>query len=404
MKYKKESHMINYKNVFLKRGKDESLKRFHPWVFSGAIERMDDGMTEGETVRVCTSDGDFIAVGHYQIGSIAIRVLSFRDVTIDADFWQNRLLSAFQMRMAIGVVGADGGNDTFRLVHGEGDLLPGLVIDCYGRTAVMQAHSVGMHLCRQEICEALLVVMGKRIDHVYYKSDTTLPFKAELGQENGFLVGGSQENTAVENGLKFHIDWLKGQKTGFFIDQRENRALLERYARGRQVLNVFCYTGGFSVYAMRGGAKLVHSVDSSAKAIELTNKNVEMNFPGDQRHEAFCEDAFKFLNAANGKYDLLILDPPAFAKRLTALRNALKGYTRLNAKGLERIKSGGLLFTFSCSQVVSKDHFRNAVFTAAAQAGRKVRILHQLHQPADHPINIYHPEGEYLKGLVLYVE
>lgn len=395
---------MNYKNVFLKRGKDESLKRFHPWVFSGAIERMDDGMTEGETVRVCTSDGDFIAVGHYQIGSIAIRVLSFRDVTIDADFWQNRLLSAFQMRMAIGVVGADGGNDTFRLVHGEGDLLPGLVIDCYGRTAVMQAHSVGMHLCRQKICEALLVVMGKRIDHVYYKSDTTLPFKAELGQENGFLVGGSQENTAVENGLKFHIDWFKGQKTGFFIDQRENRALLERYARGRQVLNVFCYTGGFSVYAMRGGAKLVHSVDSSAKAIELTNKNVEMNFPGDQRHEAFCEDAFKFLNAANGKYDLLILDPPAFAKRLTALRNALKGYTRLNAKGLERIKSGGLLFTFSCSQVVSKDHFRNAVFTAAAQAGRKVRILHQLHQPADHPINIYHPEGEYLKGLVLYVE
>ena len=395
---------MNYKNVFLKRGKDESLKRFHPWVFSGAIERIDDGMTEGETVRVCTSDGDFIAVGHYQIGSIAIRVLSFRDVTIDADFWQNRLLSAFQMRMAIGVVGVDGGNDTFRLVHGEGDLLPGLVIDCYGRTAVMQAHSVGMHLCRQEICEALLVVMGKRIDHVYYKSDTTLPFKAELGQENGFLVGGSQENTAVENGLKFHIDWLKGQKTGFFIDQRENRALLERYARGRQVLNVFCYTGGFSVYAMRGGAKLVHSVDSSAKAIELTNKNVERNFPGDTRHEAFCEDAFKFLNAANGKYDLLILDPPAFAKRLTALRNALKGYARLNAKGLERIKSGGLLFTFSCSQVVSKDHFRNAVFTAAAQAGRKVRILHQLHQPADHPINIYHPEGEYLKGLVLYVE
>lgn len=395
---------MNYKKIFLKHGKDESLKRFHPWIFSGAITRMDNGITEGEIVRVLTSEGDFIAIGHYQIGSIAVRVLSFRDVKIDAAFWQDRLLAAFQMRIAIGIANTVYENDTYRLVHGEGDCLPGLVIDCYGRTAVMQAHSVGMHYCRNEICKALVAVMGERIKNIYYKSDTTLPFKAELEQKNEFLVGGSGENIAVENGLKFHIDWLKGQKTGFFVDQRENRALLERYARGRRVLNIFCYTGGFSVYAIRGGAKLVHSVDSSAKAIELTNKNVEMNFPGNFCHEAFCEDAFNFLDASEGKYDLLILDPPAFAKRLTALRNALKGYTRLNAKGLERIKSGGILFTFSCSQVVTKDHFRNAVFTAATQTGRKIRILHQLHQSADHPINIYHPESEYLKGLVLYVE
>ena len=295
-------------------------------------------------------------------------------------------------------------NNTYRLVHGEGDNLPGLVIDVYGRTAVMQAHSVGMHVYRKEIASALVAVMGERIANVYYKSETTLPFKADLGQENGFLYGGSEDNTAIENGLKFHVDWLKGQKTGFFVDQRENRSLLERYAKDKRVLNMFCYTGGFSFYAMRGGAQLVHSVDSSAKAIELTRRNVELNFPGDMRHEAFCEDAFKYLDKAGGDYDLIILDPPAFAKHRAALRNALKGYTRLNVKAFEKMKSGGILFTFSCSQVVTKDNFRNAVFTAAAQAGRKVRILHQLHQPADHPINIYHPEGEYLKGLVLYVE
>ena len=295
-------------------------------------------------------------------------------------------------------------NNTYRLVHGEGDNLPGLVIDCYGETAVMQAHSVGMHVRRETIARQLVEVMGNRIKNVFYKSETTLPFKADLGQENGFIYGGSDDNTAVENGLRFHVDWLKGQKTGFFVDQRENRSLLEHYAQGKSVLNMFCYTGGFSFYAMRGGAKLVHSVDSSAKAIELTKQNVELNFPGDARHEAFCEDAFKFLDAADGKYDLIILDPPAFAKHRAALHNALKGYTRLNVKAFERIKKGGILFTFSCSQVVTKDNFRNAVFTAAAQSGRRVRILHQLHQPADHPINIYHPEGEYLKGLVLYVE
>ncbi|MBR1462153.1 MAG: class I SAM-dependent rRNA methyltransferase [Prevotella sp.] len=394
---------MNYKTIYLKKGKDESLKRFHPWVFSGAIQHADDGIEEGEIVRVVNNGGEFVALGHYQIGSIAVRVLSFDDIEINDDFWYDRLKKALDMRICIGV--ADNPtNNTYRLVHGEGDSLPGLVIDCYGKTAVLQAHSVGMHVCRMAVAQALLKVMGQRIENVYYKSETTLPFKADLSQENGFIFGESTDNVAVENGLQFHVDWLKGQKTGFFVDQRENRALLERYANGRSVLNMFCYTGGFSFYAMRGGAKLVHSVDSSAKAIELTNANVEMNFPGDQRHESFCDDAFKFLDSADGKYDLIILDPPAFAKHRAALHNALKGYTRLNVKAFERIKPGGILFTFSCSQVVTKDHFRNAVFTAAAISGRNVRILHQLHQPADHPINIYHPEGEYLKGLVLYVE
>lgn len=392
-----------YKNVYLKRGKEESLKRFHPWIFSGAIHHADEGIEEGEIVRVITADGTFIAVGHYQIGSIAVRVLSFHDEHIDISFWRASLESALQMRIAVGIADCPQ-NNTYRLVHGEGDNLPGLVIDCYGDTAVMQAHSVGMHVSRMDICEALVQVMGNRIKNVYYKSETTLPFKTDLGQENGFIYGNTNENTAVENGLRFHVDWLKGQKTGFFVDQRENRTLLEHYSKGKRVLNMFCYTGGFSVYAMRGEAELVHSVDSSAKAIELTKKNVELNFPGDMRHEAFCEDAFKYLDANDAKYDLIVLDPPAFAKHRGALHNALKGYTRLNVKGLQRIKKGGILFTFSCSQVVTKDHFRNAVFTAAAQAGRRVRILHQLHQPADHPINIYHPEGEYLKGLVLYVE
>ena len=392
-----------YKSIYLKKGKEESLNRFHPWIFSGAIHHMDDNIEEGELVNLFTASNEFIAVGHYQIGSIAIRVLTFSKVEISYDFWCDRLSSALKMRQNVGI--ADNNvNNTYRLVHGEGDYLPGLVIDCYGETAVMQAHSVGMHVCREEICRALIKVMGERIKHVYYKSETTLPFKAELGQENGFIYGGTDNDIAIENGLKFHVDWLRGQKTGFFVDQRENRNLLEHYAKGKSVLNMFCYTGGFSVYAMRGQAKLVHSVDSSAKAVELTNRNIALNFPDDLRHEAFCEDAFKYLDNNDNKYDLIILDPPAFAKHRAALRNALKGYTRLNVKGLQRIKHGGILFTFSCSQVVSKEHFRNAVFTAAAQAGRKVRILHQLHQPADHPINIYHPEGEYLKGLVLYVE
>ncbi|MBO4598122.1 MAG: class I SAM-dependent rRNA methyltransferase [Bacteroidaceae bacterium] len=392
-----------YNTLYLKRGKDESLKRFHPWVFSGALQQTPSGLEEGSIVRVLDNDGKFIAVGHWQIGSIAVRVLSFEDEEINFDFWKRRLKVADDVRRSIGVAGrAD--NTTYRMVHGEGDNLPGLVIDRYGSTVVMQAHSVGMHVCREEIAKAIVDVMNGEVENVYYKSETTLPFKADLNQENGFLIGGSKDNVALENGLKFHVDWLKGQKTGFFVDQRDNRSLLEHYAKGRSVLNMFCYTGGFSFYAMRGGAKLVHSVDSSAKAIDLTNANVELNFPGDERHKAYAEDAFKYLEAMGDQYDLIILDPPAFAKHKDALRNALRGYTKLNAKAFEKIKPGGILFTFSCSQAVNKDQFRMAVFTAAAQSGRSVRILHQLHQPADHPINIYHPEGEYLKGLVLYVE
>ena len=392
---------MSYKKVFLKPGKEESLKRFHPWVFSGAIARVEGEPEEGEVVDVYTSKKEFIACGHFQIGSIAVRVLSFRQEPIDHAFWVRRLQVAKDLRCALGVLG-NPQNNTYRLVHGEGDNLPGLIIDVYDHTAVMQAHSAGMHLDRMAVAEALEEVMGDVIQHIYYKSETTLPFKADLlATENGFLKGGSPENVAMENGLKFHVDWLKGQKTGFFVDQRENRALLERYAKGRNVLNMFCYTGGFSFYAMRGGANLVHSVDSSAKAIDLTNENVSLNFPGDTRHQAFAEDAFKFLDRMGDQYDLIILDPPAFAKHRDALRNALRGYTKLNAKAFEKIRPGGILFTFSCSQVVNKQDFRNAVFTAAAQSGRSVRILHQLTQPGDHPVNIYHPEGEYLKGLVL---
>lgn len=395
---------MSYKKVFLKLGKEESLKRFHPWVFSGAIARVEGEPEEGEVVDVYTSKKEFIACGHFQIGSIAVRVLSFRQEPIDHAFWVRRLQVAKDLRCALGVLG-NPQNNTYRLVHGEGDNLPGLIIDVYDHTAVMQAHSAGMHLDRMAVAEALEEVMGDVIQHIYYKSETTLPFKADLlATENGFLKGGSPENVAMENGLKFHVDWLKGQKTGFFVDQRENRALLEHYAKGRNVLNMFCYTGGFSFYAMRGGANLVHSVDSSAKAIDLTNENVSLNFPGDTRHQAFAEDAFKFLDRMGDQYDLIILDPPAFAKHRDALRNALRGYTKLNAKAFEKICPGGILFTFSCSQVVNKQDFRNAVFTAAAQSGRSVRILHQLTQPGDHPVNIYHPEGEYLKGLVLYVE
>ena len=390
------------KSIFLKRGKDESLRRFHPWIFSGAIHHFSEEPEEGEIVNVFTSENEYVATGHYQIGSIMVRVLSFDNEEINQFFYEKSLAIALDVRKSIGVVGGD--NNTFRLVHGEGDNLPGLVIDIYGKTAVMQAHSVGMHTDRNIIANALKAVMNGMVENIYYKSETTLPYKAELGQENGFLLGGGTDDVAIENGLKFHVDWLKGQKTGFFVDQRNNRSLLQTYAKDRKVLNMFCYTGGFSFYAMRGGAELVHSVDSSQKAIDLTNANVELNFPNDSRHKAFAEDAFKFLDKMDTPYDLIVLDPPAFAKHKDALRNALKGYTRLNKKAFEKIQPGGILFTFSCSQAVNKDQFRTAVFTAAASAGRKVRILHQLHQPADHPINIYHPEGEYLKGLVLYVE
>lgn len=402
--------MTEYKTIYLKKGKEDSLTRKHPWIFSGAISRCDDNMEEGEVVRVMSGKGDFIAIGHWQIGSIAIRVLSFDDVAIDGEFYENKLSIALDVRKSIGLL--RGGNHideknintTYRLVHGEGDGLPGLVIDMYDGTAVMQAHSIGMHVHRHIIAESLKKVMGEELKAVYYKSETTLPFKADLGQENGFLIGKSTNDVAHENGLKFHIDWLKGQKTGFFIDQRDNRALLEQYSKGRRVLNMFCYTGGFSVYSMRGGAELVHSVDSSSKAVELVNKNIALNFPGDTRHQAFAADAFKFLDEMASNYDLVILDPPAFAKHRDALKQALRGYTKLNAKAMEKMPKGSILFTFSCSQAVNKEQFRTAIFAAALQTGRQIRILHQLHQPADHPININHPEGEYLKGLVVYLE
>ena len=391
------------KSVILKRGKEESLLRFHPWVFSGAIADIKGAPDEGDVVDVYTNDGRWIAVGHIQVGSIAVRVLSFKQEKIDADFWFRRLKVAFDMRSSLGLTDREDHN-IYRLVHGEGDNLPGLVIDIYGHTAVLQAHSVGMHCNRMDIAEALMRVMGDRIRGIYYKSETTLPFKADIDRGNGYIMGGPTDDTPLEYGMKMPVDWISGQKTGLFIDQRENRALLERYSKGRSVLNMFCYTGGFSLAALRGGAKLVHSVDSSARAIELTAGGVEDNFPGDTRHAAFAEDAFKYLERMDPIYDLIILDPPAFAKHKDALKHALIGYRRLNQKAMEKIQPGGILFTFSCSQVVSKDQFRTAVFTAAAQAGRSVKILYQLHQPADHPINIFHPEGEYLKGLVVSVE
>ena len=389
--------------VFLKPKKEESLLRFHPWVFSGAIQSFEGQPEEGDLVEVYGVNNRFLGIGHFQIGSIAVRILSFQQQEIDQAFWENRIRIAYELRKTLRLT-ASAHNNTYRLVHGEGDNLPGLVIDMYAHTAVMQAHSVGMHLARHQIAEALKQILGNTLQNIYYKSEATLPYKANLGSEDGYLLGGDVEDIALENGLRFCVDWQKGQKTGFFVDQRENRSLLEHYAKDRAVLNMFCYTGGFSFYAMRGGAKVVHSVDSSAKAIALTNKNVSLNFPGDPRHQAFAEDAFKYLEHMGSNYDLIILDPPAFAKHKDVLRNALQGYRKLNAIAFEKIKPGGILFTFSCSQVVSKEHFRLAVFSAAAQSGRSVRILHQLTQPADHPVNIYHPEGEYLKGLVLYVE
>lgn len=391
------------KRVLLKRGKEESLLRFHPWIFSGAIASIEGTPDEGDVVDVYTYDGIWIAAGHIQVGSIAVRVLTFTQEPIDKAFWRKKIEIAYKLRSDLGLTNrAD--HNIYRLIHGEGDNLPGLVVDVYGRTAVVQAHSVGMHCNRMDIAQAIVDVLGDNILSVYYKSETTLPYKAQADNSTGYIIGGHLNDVPLEYGLKLPVDWINGQKTGLFIDQRENRALLEKYSNGRSVLNMFCYTGGFSLAALRGGAKLVHSVDSSAKATELTIKGVKDNFPDDDRHKAFAEDAFKFLDNMKEKYDLIILDPPAFAKHRDALKRALIGYRRLNEKALEKIEQGGILFTFSCSQVVTKEQFRMAVFTAAAQAGRSVKILYQLHQPADHPINIFHPEGEYLKGLVLSVE
>ena len=387
----------------LARGKEESLDRYHPWIFSGALQSVPNELEEGATVRVVAHDGRFIGVGHYQIGSIAVRILDFSDTKIDKNFYFTRFSEALRLRKALKLSRPD--NNAYRLIHGEGDFVPGLVVDVYGPTAVLQAHSVGIHHDRNIIAQALIELPESGIRNVFYKSETTLPFKAQLDPINEYIVGQYETDEASENGLRFHIDWLKGQKTGFFLDQRENRLLLRTLSEGRNVLNTFCYTGGFSVYALAGGAIHVDSVDSSAKAISLTNSNIELNFGKNAPHSSFAVDAFKFLDEMeHGKYDLIVLDPPAFAKHRSAIRNALRGYQRINARAIERIAPGGILFTFSCSQAVSKEQFRLAVFSAAASTGRKVRILHQLTQPADHPVNIYHPEGEYLKGLVLYVE
>ena len=407
--------------VYLKPHKEESLKRFHPWVFSGALAKVvldashkASEPQEGELVCVRSAANEVLGIGHWQIGSIAVRILAFGLEELPAAFWNERIRAAYQVRNAIGLIRPD--NNTYRLIHGEGDFLPGLIVDVYADTAVVQAHSVGMHVHRNEIAQALLDEVPQ-VKNVYYKSDDTLPFKAPIdGDKTGWLIRKDSEYSensdysefwSLENGLSFRIDWLRGQKTGFFVDQRENRALVERYAANKDVLNMFCYTGGFSLYALRGGAKTVDSIDVSQKAIDLVNVNVAKNFPKATNHTAVAADAFEYLSAqknAGKTYDLIILDPPAFAKHRDAVKNALRGYQRINAKAIEMIRPGGILFTFSCSQAVDKEAFRLAVFSAAAQVGRKVRILHQLHQPQDHPINIYHPEGEYLKGLVLYVE
>lgn len=394
--------MNNYAKVILKSGKDQSARRFHPWIFSGAIKKILGEVKEGDVVHVYDNKDEFLGMGHYQPGSIMVRILSFTEKEPNDAFWYNKLEQAWKLRKSLGLISEI--NNTFRLVHAEGDGLSGLIIDMYNGVAVMQSHSVGIWFLREKIATMLKELMGDTLKAVYDKSETTLPHMADVEPVNGFILGESNDEVAREYGLKFKVDWLKGQKTGFFIDQRENRKLLEKYARGRDVLNMFCYTGGFSFYAMRGGANTVHSVDSSARAIDLSKENVALNFAGDERHDAFAVDAFKYLDDIKDKYDLIVLDPPAFAKHKNVLHNALQGYKKLNARAFEQIRPGGIVFTFSCSQVVTRDMFRKTVFSAAAQSRRFVRILHQLEQPADHPVNIYHPESEYLKGLVLYVE
>ncbi len=388
--------------IILKSGKDQSLKRFHPWVFSGAIKKIKGDVYEGQIVRVVSNHDEFLGLGHYQIGSIAVRILSFEETIIDDSFWFNKLKKAIQFREKMGLLNFFHTN-VLRLVHAEGDGLPGLIIDYYNGTAVLQMHSVGMFENRNVIVECLKKILGNKLTAIYDKSENTLPFKAKIEPKNEYLLGERSEIVVKENDLQFTINWEEGQKTGFFIDQRENRKLVETYSNNRKVLNMFCYTGGFSAYALRGGASFVHSVDSSQNAINQTDTNISLNFENG-RHKSFCTDAFSYLDNMDESYDLIILDPPAFAKHNDVLHNALQGYKRLNFKAFTKIKKGGVLFTFSCSQVVSKENFRKSVFVAAANAGREVKILHQLSQPPDHPVNIFHPEGEYLKGLVLHVE
>lgn len=401
------------KQVFLRRGREESLRRFHPWVFSGAVHRTDEGITEGGVVRVNASDGSFLAYGHYQVGSIAVRVLSFaEDEVPEGDFWYRRLSAALRMRVSVFGFPPDGNHTShnttcYRLVHGEGDSLPGLIVDIYGRVAVLQAHSAGMFLSRGDIAEALKRLYGDLLDAVYDKSEGTAPFKAHLELGDGFILGaGPDESVVMENGHSFHVNWKEGQKTGFFLDQRDNRKLVGEYAPGRRVLNLFCYTGGFSVYALKAGAASVVSVDSSRTAIGMLERNMDLNFPeGPVDHTSVCDDALEYLHSVkDGEFDLIVVDPPAFAKHRGALDNALRAYRRLNAAAISKVAPGGLVFTYSCSQVVDRNAFYLAVFSAAASTSRKVKILRRLTQPADHPVNIYHPEGEYLKGLLLYVE
>jgi 23S rRNA (cytosine1962-C5)-methyltransferase len=395
--------MENYTKIILKPGKDQSLLRYHPWVFSGAIKNISGTVQEGDVVEVFDNNNKFLAIGHYQIGSISVRIFSFQKIDPDFSFWKEKLTKAYVLRKRLGLTDNSETN-VYRLVYGEGDGMPGLIIDYYNGTAVMQMHSIGMYLIKDVLAKALEEILGDQLCAIYDKSEGSIPFKAEVKASNGYIYGECVTKEVSEYGNRFLIDWAEGQKTGFFIDQRENRKLLETYSKDKNVLNVFGYTGGFSVYATRGGAKLVHSVDSSKKAIELTNENMAMNFENNDNHESFSVDAFDFMKDIKDKYDVIVLDPPAFAKHNEALKNALQAYKRLNAVAMEKIRHGGILFTFSCSQVVDKEQFRRAVFSAAAISGRSVRILHQLTQPADHPVDIYHPEGEYLKGLVLFVE
>ncbi len=388
--------------ITLKSGKDQSVRRYHPWIFSGAIKKIYGTPSEGDIVDVYDNKEEFLATGHYQPGSIAVRIISFEQTGINTDFFSERLKRAFGYRTTLGLT-ENSETNVFRLVHGEGDGLPGLIIDIYNGVAVMQMHSVGMYRSRNEFVTLLRETLGERLSAVYDKSEDTLPHKSELKSANGYLYGNPGTFEVREYGHTFKVDWVSGQKTGFFIDQRENRKLLQSYSENRSVLNLFGYTGGFSVYAMKN-ARLVHTVDSSGPALDLADENIRLNFGEDSRHTSVKADAFGFLDNIKDKYDLIILDPPAFAKHNNVLTNALQGYKRLNIKAIEQIRPGGIIFTFSCSQVVTKENFRKSVFAAAANTGRKVRILHQLSQPPDHPVNIYHPEGEYLKGLVLYVE
>lgn len=388
--------------IVLKSGKDQSVRRYHPWIFSGAIKKIYGNPAEGDLVDVFDNKDTFLAVGHYQPGSIAVRILSFKHISPDIDFFREKISAAIHYRKHLGLLDNPSVN-IFRLIHAEGDNLPGLVADYYNGVVVIQMHSVGMYRSRNEIALIIKELLGEEVVAIYDKSESTIPYNSGITGENGFLYGNSDPVIVIENGYKFKIDWAIGQKTGFYIDQRENRKLLENYTKSRSVLNMFGYTGGFSVYALRDAA-LVHTVDSSLSAIELSGENVMLNFGNDSRHESFQAEAFDYLNDIRDKYDLIILDPPAFAKHNNVLSNALQGYRKLNMKAIERIKPGGIIFTFSCSQVVSKENFRKSVFAAVANTGRHVRILHQMGQPPDHPVSIYHPESEYLKGLVLYVE